>query len=183
MYLKAVLAEGRRPAPWGKSSETWRKWSDLWMNWSTPAPRSSNSSRNMKIIKDILYMQLCLYLRVDVHVSGCFLGPFVRAKKSTLFLLWPLTLHRTLGYVTYQDIRSIGSLRDQTVIAVKAPADTQLEVPDTAGVRDHSMSLSLLDPWPAAPWWKLLSCVNITNTNCLYSLVLTAELITDLFKE
>ncbi|KAM3594311.1 uncharacterized protein V6R79_005564 [Siganus canaliculatus] len=31
------------------------------------------------------------------------------------------------------DIRSIGSLRDQTVIAVKAPADTKLEVPDTAG--------------------------------------------------
>ncbi|KAM9341669.1 transcription factor E2F2 [Symphorus nematophorus] len=38
-----------------------------------------------------------------------------------------------LGYVTYQDIRSISSLRDQTVIAVKAPADTKLEVPDTAG--------------------------------------------------
>lgn len=38
--------------------------------------------------------------------------------------------------MTYQDIRSIGSLRDQTVIAVKAPADTKLEVPDTAGVRE-----------------------------------------------
>ncbi|KAG8013310.1 Transcription factor E2F2 [Nibea albiflora] len=32
-----------------------------------------------------------------------------------------------------RDIRSIGSLKDQTVIAVKAPADTKLEVPDTAG--------------------------------------------------
>ncbi|XP_030298860.1 transcription factor E2F2 isoform X2 [Sparus aurata] len=41
--------------------------------------------------------------------------------------------NQRLGYVTYQDIRSVGSLRDQTVIAVKAPADTQLEVPDTAG--------------------------------------------------
>ncbi|XP_032355452.1 transcription factor E2F2 isoform X3 [Etheostoma spectabile] len=41
--------------------------------------------------------------------------------------------NKKLGYVTYQDIRSIGSLRDQTVIAVKAPADTKLEVPDTAG--------------------------------------------------
>ncbi|CAG10438.1 unnamed protein product, partial [Tetraodon nigroviridis] len=39
----------------------------------------------------------------------------------------------TLGYVTYQDIRSIGSFQDQTVIAVKAPADTKLEVPDTEG--------------------------------------------------
>ncbi|KAM9777695.1 transcription factor E2F2 [Neosynchiropus ocellatus] len=38
-----------------------------------------------------------------------------------------------LRYVTYQDIRSIASLRDQTVIAVKAPAETKLEVPETAG--------------------------------------------------
>lgn len=52
-----------------------------------------------------------------------------------LLLLLPLTHRCTLGYVTYQDIRSIGSLRDQTVIAVKAPAETKLEVPDTAGVR------------------------------------------------
>ncbi|XP_056283057.1 transcription factor E2F2 [Pseudoliparis swirei] len=41
--------------------------------------------------------------------------------------------NKRLGYVTYQDIRSIGTLRDQTIIAVKAPADTKLEVPDTAG--------------------------------------------------
>ncbi|KAF7201654.1 transcription factor E2F2 [Nothobranchius furzeri] len=39
---------------------------------------------------------------------------------------------QSLGYVTYQDIRSIASLLDQTVIAVKAPAETKLEVPDTA---------------------------------------------------
>uniref|UniRef100_A0A3Q4I926 E2F transcription factor 2 n=1 Tax=Neolamprologus brichardi TaxID=32507 RepID=A0A3Q4I926_NEOBR len=32
-----------------------------------------------------------------------------------------------------ENIRSIGSLQDQTVIAVKAPAETKLEVPDTAG--------------------------------------------------
>uniref|UniRef100_A0A3B3VAQ3 E2F transcription factor 2 n=1 Tax=Poecilia latipinna TaxID=48699 RepID=A0A3B3VAQ3_9TELE len=36
-------------------------------------------------------------------------------------------------YPFHKDIRSIGSLRDQTVIAVKAPAETKLEVPDTAG--------------------------------------------------
>ncbi|CAL9687216.1 unnamed protein product [Knipowitschia caucasica] len=38
-----------------------------------------------------------------------------------------------LAYVTYQDLRSISSLRDQTVIAVKAPAGTKLEVPDAQG--------------------------------------------------
>uniref|UniRef100_A0A8C6WYQ0 Si:ch211-160f23.5 n=1 Tax=Neogobius melanostomus TaxID=47308 RepID=A0A8C6WYQ0_9GOBI len=38
-----------------------------------------------------------------------------------------------LGYVTYQDLRSIPSLHEQTVIAVKAPAETKLEVPDVPG--------------------------------------------------
>ncbi|KAM9708821.1 transcription factor E2F2 [Menidia menidia] len=56
--------------------------------------------------------------------------------QSSTAQLKQLTEHKDnqrLGYVTYQDIRSIGSLRDQTVIAVKAPAETKLEVPDTAG--------------------------------------------------
>nr|XP_046269489.1 transcription factor E2F2 isoform X2 [Scatophagus argus] len=71
------------------------------------------------------------------------LGELERVEKSLDELihfsttqLKQLTEHednQRLGYVTYQDIRSISSLRDQTVIAVKAPADTKLEVPDTAG--------------------------------------------------
>lgn len=36
----------------------------------------------------------------------------------------------TYAYVTYQDIRSIRSLDEQTVIAIKAPPETRLEVPD-----------------------------------------------------
>uniref|UniRef100_A0A3Q2XL04 E2F transcription factor 2 n=1 Tax=Hippocampus comes TaxID=109280 RepID=A0A3Q2XL04_HIPCM len=46
-----------------------------------------------------------------------------------------LTEHKDnqLGYVTYQDIRFIGSFREETVIAVKAPSETQLEVPDVSG--------------------------------------------------
>lgn len=82
----------------------------------------------MKTIRDILNTQLPVHLRVP------------------LVLFWPLTPRSTLGYVTYQDIRSIGSLQDQTVIAVKAPADTKLEVPDTEGVRRQIPTTS----W--APW-------------------------------
>ncbi|VTJ76032.1 Hypothetical predicted protein [Marmota monax] len=37
----------------------------------------------------------------------------------------------TLAYVTYQDIRKISGLKDQTVIVVKAPPETRLEVPDS----------------------------------------------------
>ncbi|KAK2496361.1 hypothetical protein MC885_001762 [Smutsia gigantea] len=36
----------------------------------------------------------------------------------------------TLAYVTYQDIQAIGNFKEQTVIAVKAPPQTRLEVPD-----------------------------------------------------
>ncbi|NWT47669.1 E2F2 factor, partial [Chroicocephalus maculipennis] len=36
----------------------------------------------------------------------------------------------TLAYVTYQDLCAISSFQEQTVIAVKAPPETQLEVPD-----------------------------------------------------
>lgn len=34
------------------------------------------------------------------------------------------------AYVSYQDVKRIGSLRHQTVIVVKAPSETKLEVPD-----------------------------------------------------
>ncbi|EHB18188.1 Transcription factor E2F3 [Heterocephalus glaber] len=37
----------------------------------------------------------------------------------------------TLAYVTFQDIRKITGHQDQTVIVVKAPPETRLEVPDS----------------------------------------------------
>ncbi|XP_068999299.1 transcription factor E2F3-like isoform X2 [Embiotoca jacksoni] len=43
------------------------------------------------------------------------------------------------AYVTYQDIKQLGNLRDQTVIVIKAPTDTKLEVPDP----DESLSIHL----------------------------------------
>uniref|UniRef100_A0A3Q3W9M9 E2F transcription factor CC-MB domain-containing protein n=1 Tax=Mola mola TaxID=94237 RepID=A0A3Q3W9M9_MOLML len=45
----------------------------------------------------------------------------------------------TYAYVTYQDIKQLGNLKDQTVIVVKAPTDTKLEVPDP----DESLSVHL----------------------------------------
>ncbi|XP_041319142.1 transcription factor E2F2 [Pyrgilauda ruficollis] len=38
--------------------------------------------------------------------------------------------NQRLAYVTYRDLRAISSFQEQTVIAVKAPPETQLEVPD-----------------------------------------------------
>lgn len=36
----------------------------------------------------------------------------------------------TYAYITYDDIKQLGNLKDQTVIVVKAPTDTKLEVTD-----------------------------------------------------
>lgn len=40
----------------------------------------------------------------------------------------------TLAYVTYQDIRAISNFNEQTVIVVRAPPETRLEVPDICEV-------------------------------------------------
>ena len=37
--------------------------------------------------------------------------------------------------MTYQDIRAVSNFKEQTVIAVKAPPQTRLEVPDGSEVR------------------------------------------------
>lgn len=46
------------------------------------------------------------------------------------FLVVSLILFSTYAYITYQDIKQLGNLKDQTVIVVKAPTDTKLEVTD-----------------------------------------------------
>ncbi|XP_007933901.1 transcription factor E2F2 [Orycteropus afer afer] len=38
--------------------------------------------------------------------------------------------NKRLAYVTYQDLRAVDNFKEQTVIAVKAPPQTRLEVPD-----------------------------------------------------
>ncbi|CAK6971483.1 transcription factor E2F2 [Scomber scombrus] len=69
----------------------------------------------------------------DLEKAERSLDELIHSSSTQLKQLTEYKDNQRLGYVTYQDIRSIGSLRDQTVIAVKAPAETKLEVPDTAG--------------------------------------------------
>lgn len=68
--------------------------------------------------------------------------------------------------MTYQDIRAVGNFKEQTVIAVKAPPQTRLEVPDRAEVsRVESrvgrpgwlcrVCLALLVPSSTGPFWIL----------------------------
>uniref|UniRef100_A0A6I8NU43 E2F transcription factor 3 n=1 Tax=Ornithorhynchus anatinus TaxID=9258 RepID=A0A6I8NU43_ORNAN len=54
----------------------------------------------------------------------------IRSCTLDLRLLTEDAENQRLAYVTYQDIRKISGLTDQTVIVVKAPPETRLEVPD-----------------------------------------------------
>ncbi|KAL6082265.1 hypothetical protein STEG23_013102 [Scotinomys teguina] len=55
-----------------------------------------------------------------------------KKSKNNVQWIWKISLTLlTLAYVTYQDIRKISGLKDQTVIVVKAPPETRLEVPDS----------------------------------------------------
>ncbi|KAM6912714.1 transcription factor E2F2 [Xenentodon cancila] len=69
----------------------------------------------------------------ELELTERSLDDLIQSSTTQLKQLTEYKDNQKLGYVTYQDIRSIATLRDQTVIAVKAPAETKLEVPDTAG--------------------------------------------------
>ncbi|XP_072530881.1 transcription factor E2F3 [Salminus brasiliensis] len=58
------------------------------------------------------------------------LDELIQACTSNVQQMTEETHNQKYAYVTYQDIRKIKSLQDQTVIAVKAPLETKLEVPD-----------------------------------------------------
>lgn len=59
--------------------------------------------------------------RLDNLIKGC---------TQQLKLLTDDEENNKLAYVTYHDIRKIPSFTGDTVIAMKAPAETRLEVPD-----------------------------------------------------
>ncbi|KAG8571541.1 hypothetical protein GDO81_011689 [Engystomops pustulosus] len=58
------------------------------------------------------------------------LDELIQSCTLDLKLLTEDSENQRLAYVTYQDIRKISGLMDQTVIVVRAPPETRLEVPD-----------------------------------------------------
>ncbi|XP_054982896.1 transcription factor E2F3 isoform X1 [Sorex araneus] len=58
------------------------------------------------------------------------LDELIQSCTLDLRLLTEDSENQRLAYVTYQDIQKISGLKDQTVIVVKAPPETRLEVPD-----------------------------------------------------
>lgn len=49
----------------------------------------------------------------------------------------------TMAYVTQKDISRLGASQEQTVIVVKAPEETKLEVPSPTEVKENTKEVSL----------------------------------------
>lgn len=66
----------------------------------------------------------------DLEIQEKRLDELLRNASLQLKMLTEDPENKRYAYVTYHDIRSIKSFEDQTVIAIKAPPETKLEVPD-----------------------------------------------------
>ena len=53
--------------------------------------------------------------------------------------------HQPLAYLTFDDLRHVPSLKGDTLIAIKAPSGTKLEVPDPDAVRSTWFMCSAFD--------------------------------------
>ena len=61
-----------------------------------------------------------------------------KSESEQILLSFILT---TYAYVTYRDIRDVKHFKNRTVIAIKAPPETRLEVPDPKEVTKGFFSL------------------------------------------
>ncbi|XP_078665057.1 uncharacterized protein LOC144907637 isoform X1 [Branchiostoma floridae x Branchiostoma belcheri] len=66
----------------------------------------------------------------DLEAKENLLDELIRHSSTQLKHLTEDVDNKKHAYVTYQDIRSIRTFEEQTVIAIKAPPETRLEVPD-----------------------------------------------------
>ena len=81
----------------------------------------------------------------DLEAKENQLDEMIRSCSVQLRMLTEDASNSRLAYVTYQDIRSVRSFDDQTVVAIKAPPETRLEVPDPTQVSDVTLTLYVLN--------------------------------------
>lgn len=69
-----------------------------------------------------------------------------------------LNWHCTSAYVTYEDICQIGVFQDQTIVSIRAPEETKLEVPTPTEVRHKVGSYEILDNCDIIRFFILAIC-------------------------
>ncbi|KAK2884161.1 hypothetical protein Q8A67_017798 [Cirrhinus molitorella] len=90
------------------------------IQWMNPASSSSFGNQwNTKTKADLLHLK-STEEALDWLIKDC---------AQQLFALTDLKENADSAYVTYEDICQIGVFKDQTIIAIRAPEETKLEVP------------------------------------------------------
>ncbi|OCT76509.1 transcription factor E2F3 [Xenopus laevis] len=90
-----------------------------WMGCSLPDD-GGNLAKSQELSKELSELAQ-EESKLDELIKNCTLD---------LKLLTENAENQRLAYVTYQDIRKISGLKEQTVIVIRAPPETRLEVPD-----------------------------------------------------
>ncbi|XP_062857484.1 transcription factor E2F6 [Trichomycterus rosablanca] len=90
------------------------------VQWIGPTPINYNKGYSEKKVKVDLLNLKTMEEALDWLIKDC---------AQQLFDLTDLKSYANSAYVTYDDICGISALQDQTVIIVKAPEETKLEVP------------------------------------------------------
>lgn len=65
----------------------------------------------------------------ELHLQEQRLDTMIRNAQLQLKMLTADNDNKRLAYVTYRDIRTVTEFEDQTIVSIKAPAETKLEVP------------------------------------------------------
>lgn len=96
-----------------------------------PEPCSSSSFQNESVIAKKIQMEM-ENARLDAKERE--LNELIEAANIELRQTHENPDYKRYAFVTYRDIRGIEEFCDQTVIAIKAPSETKLEVPDPRDV-------------------------------------------------
>lgn len=97
------------------------------IQWRGSANSLSSSSSGRHVSREAVDLHSGV---ADLEAKENVLDHMIQNCTQQLRMLTEDSENARLAYVSYQDIRSLRSLDDQTVIAIKAPPETRLEVPD-----------------------------------------------------
>lgn len=96
-----------------------------WKGSSEEGPDASAAAESKRLELNELQREV-----EDLTTQETLLDEYVRRMQETLRDLTGTQEMKQLAYVTHEDLRDLPGLKDQTLIAIKAPPGTELEVPE-----------------------------------------------------
>ena len=102
---------------------------------SSSASASSSSSSSSSSAKQAAQCRQLTEQLAELEQQEASLDGYLAQLQHSLRDMLSAPQHRPLAYLTFDDLRRVPALRGDTLIAIKAPSGTQLEVPDPEAVR------------------------------------------------